>query len=177
GGLGQAVPESTTEYDPDTGQEVKTVSPTGGTVTKELDKLGRQIAYTDADGGVTRTEYDLLNRPVKTTDSVPSTVTHTYDTAVEPRGLVTRTTDSVAGTFEARYDADGSVATEKLPGGYTLTVEEDTAGAAVSRVYTRDSDGLVVTADTVDRSVHSQVTAHSGWSSQEYAYDATGRLT
>ncbi|MGA6169649.1 DNRLRE domain-containing protein [Streptomyces sp. NPDC012600] len=177
GGLGQAVPESTTEYAPDTGQEVKTVSPTGGTVTKELDKLGRQITYTDADGGVTRTEYDLLNRPVKTTDSVPSTVTHTYDTAVEPRGLVTRTTDSVAGTFEARYDADGSVATEKLPGGYTLTVEEDTAGAAVSRVYTRDSDGLVVTADTVDRSVHSQVTAHSGWSSQEYAYDATGRLT
>ena len=67
----------------------------------------------------------LLNRPVKATDTTPSTVTYTYDTAVEPRGLATSTTDSVAGTFRATYDADGSVATEKLPGGYTLTTTED----------------------------------------------------
>lgn len=150
GGLGQAVPEATTEYDPATGQAVRTVSPTGGTITKEYDKLGRQISYTDADGGATTTEYDLLDRPVKTTDSVPSTVTYTYDTTIEPRGLATKTTDSIAGAFEARYDADGSVATEKLPGGHTLTVEE---------------------------SVHGQVTRHSGWSDQDYAYGATGRLT
>ncbi|MFJ5712848.1 DNRLRE domain-containing protein [Streptomyces sp. NPDC093105] len=177
GGLGQAAPETTTEYDPATGQAVKTTSPTGGTIVKEFDKLGRQISYTDADGGVTRTQYDLLDRPVKTTDSAPSTVTYTYDTAIEPRGLVTKTTDSVAGAFEARYDADGSVATEKLPGGYTLTVEEDTTGATLSRVYTRDSDGQVVYSDTVQESVHGQVTRHDGWSGQEYAYDATGRLT
>ncbi|WP_432122460.1 DNRLRE domain-containing protein, partial [Streptomyces sp. S1] len=177
GGLGQAVPEATTEYDPATGQAVRTVSPTGGTITKEYDKLGRQISYTDADGGVTRTEYDLLDRPVKTTDSVPSTVTYTYDATIEPRGLATKTTDSVAGAFEARYDADGSVATEKLPGGYTLTVEEDTTGATLSRVYTRDSDGETVYSDTVEESVHGQVTRHSGWSDQDYAYDATGRLT
>ncbi|MEU7015910.1 DNRLRE domain-containing protein, partial [Streptomyces sp. NPDC046385] len=177
GGLGQAVPEGTTEYDPATGQAVKTTSPTGGTITKEFDKLGRQISYTDADGGVTRTEYDLLNRPVKTTDSASSTVTSTYDTALEPRGLVTSTTDSVAGTFAATYDADGSVATEKLPGGYTLTVEEDTTGATLSRVYTRDSDKQVVYSDTVEESVHGQVTEHAGWSSQKYAYDAIGRLT
>ncbi|MET9347527.1 DNRLRE domain-containing protein [Streptomyces termitum] len=177
GGVGQAVPETTTEYDPATGQAVRTTSPTGGTITKEFDRLGRQISYTDADGGVTRTEYDLLDRPVKTTDSVPSTVTHTYDTAVEPRGLATRTTDSVAGAFEARYDADGSVTSEKLPGGYTLTVEEDTTGAQLSRIYTRDSDGQVVYSDTVDESVHGQVTRHSGWSDQDYTYDRTGRLT
>ncbi|MFG3496811.1 DNRLRE domain-containing protein [Streptomyces sp. NPDC047886] len=177
GGLGQAVPESTTEYDPATGQAVKTVSPTGGTITRAYDKLGRQVSYTDADGGTTTTEYDLLNRPVKTTDSAPSTVTYAYDAAVEPRGLVTATTDSVAGTFAVTYDADGSVATEKLPGGYTLKVEEDTTGAATSRVYTRDSDGQTVVADTVEESIHGQVTAHSGWSSQNYTYDATGRLT
>ncbi|MER8046660.1 DNRLRE domain-containing protein, partial [Streptomyces sp. NPDC094032] len=177
GGIGQAVPETTTEYDPATGQAVKTTSPTAGTITKEFDKLGRQVAYTDADGGVTRTEYDLLNRPVKTTDSASSTVTSTYDTTAEPRGLVTSTTDSVAGTFAATYDADGSVATEKLPGGYTVRVEEDTTGATTSRVYTRDSDGQVVYSDTVEESVHGQVTEHAGWSSQNYAYDATGRLT
>ncbi|MFD0313342.1 DNRLRE domain-containing protein [Streptomyces flavalbus] len=177
GGVGQAVPESTTEYDPATGQAVRTTSPTGGTITKAYDKLGRQISYTDADGGTTTTQYDLLNRPVKVTDTVPSTVTYTYDHTAEPRGLVTSTTDSVAGTFRATYDADGSVATEKLPGGYTLTQGEDTTGSATDRTYTRDSDGTIVYADTVAESVHGQVTRHAGWSDQTYRYDAIGRLS
>ncbi|WP_282694234.1 DNRLRE domain-containing protein [Streptomyces sp. CC208A] len=177
GGVGTAVPEVTTEYNGETGREVKTSSTTGGTIYKAYDKLGRLISYVDADGGETKTEYDLLDRPVKVTDSVPSTVTYTYDHAVEPRGLPTRTTDSVAGAFEARYDADGSVTSEKLPGGYTLTVTEDTTGAATSRVYTRDSDGLVVVTDSVDESVHGQVVNHSGWSTQSFSYDKAGRLT
>jgi RHS repeat-associated protein len=177
GGVGQAVPEATTQYDPATGRAVKTVSPTGGTITKAYDKLGRQISYTDADNGTTTTEFDLLDRPVKVSDSVPSTVTYTYDHTAEPRGLVTSTTDSVAGTFKATYDADGSVATEKLPGGYSLTQTEDTTGSAADRTYTRDSDGTIVYSDTVTESVHGQVTSHAGWSSQNYGYDATGRLT
>ncbi|MCP9986074.1 sugar-binding protein [Streptomyces sudanensis] len=177
GGIGQAVPESTTEYDPATGQAVKTVSPTGGTITKQFDKLGRLVSYTDADGGTTTTEYDLLDRPVKTTDTTPSTVTHTYDHAVEPRGMATSTTDSVAGTFRATYDADGSVSSEKLPGGYTVKQTEDTTGSVLDRTYTRDSDGTVVYSDTVTESVHGQVTSHAGWSDQTYRYDATGRLT
>ncbi|MEU6934927.1 DNRLRE domain-containing protein [Streptomyces sp. NPDC046374] len=177
GGLGQDVPEATTEYDPTTGQDVKSTSPSGGTIAKEFDKLGRQISYTDADGGITRTEYDLLNRPVKVTDSTPSTVTYNYDADAEPRGLATSTTDSVAGTFAVTYDADGSVETEKLPGGYKLSVDEDTTGAALSRVYTRESDGQVVYSDVVEESVHGQVTEHAGWSAQKYTYDAAGRLT
>ncbi|AEY94260.1 YD repeat-containing protein (plasmid) [Streptomyces hygroscopicus subsp. jinggangensis 5008] len=177
GGVGQAVPEATTEYDPATGKAIKTVSPTGGTITKAYDKLGRQISYTDADNGTTTTEYDLLDRPVKVSDSVPSTVTYTYDTTTEPRGLVTSTTDSVAGTFKATYDADGSVATEKLPGGYTLAQTEDTTGSAAQRTYTRDSDGTIVYSDTVTESVHGQVTSHAGFSSQNYGYDTIGRLT
>ncbi|WP_425576400.1 DNRLRE domain-containing protein [Streptomyces glaucosporus] len=176
-GPGQAVPETTTEYDPATGRVTEVGSPTAGTITKAYDKLGRLISYTDADGGKTTTEYDLLDRPVKTTDTVPSTVTYTYDHTAEPRGLVTKTSDSVAGAFSATYDADGSVATEKLPGGYTLTVTEDTAGAPVSRVYTRDSDGTTVYTDTVTESVHGQVTGHQGWSAQKYGYDRAGRLT
>ncbi|WP_240958329.1 polymorphic toxin-type HINT domain-containing protein [Streptomyces barkulensis] len=176
GGVGQAVPEATTEYDPATGQAVKTVSPTGGTITRAYDKLGRIISYTDADGGKTTTEYDLLDRPVKVSDTVPSTVTYTYDHAAEPRGLATKTTDSVAGTFSATYDADGSVATEKLPGGYTLTVTEDTTGSTTDRTYTRDSDGTVVMSDSVTESVHGQNTSHAGWSDQTYRYDAAGRL-
>ncbi|WP_236243620.1 DNRLRE domain-containing protein [Streptomyces sp. CC228A] len=177
GGLGQAVPEATTEYDPVTGRTVKTVSPTGGTITKAYDKLGRQMSYTDADGGVTTTEYDLLDRPVKVSDTVPSTVTYTYDHTLEPRGLATKTTDSIAGAFQATYDADGSVTSEKLPGGYTLTQIEDTTGSPLKRTYTRDSDGTTVYSDTVTQSVHGQTTAHAGWSDQTYGYDATGRLT
>ncbi|MFF9322858.1 RHS repeat-associated core domain-containing protein [Streptomyces sp. NPDC014735] len=176
GGLGQAVPESTTEYDPATGREVKVTSPTGGTITKVFDKLGRQISYTDADNGVTSTEYDLLDRQVKVTDNAPSTVTYTYDHAVEPRGLATKTTDSVAGTFQAAYDADGSVSSERLPGGYTVKQTEDTTGSATDRTYTRDSDGTIVYSDTVSESIHGQVAAHAGWSDQAYNYDATGRL-
>ncbi|MFD4976937.1 RHS repeat-associated core domain-containing protein, partial [Streptomyces sp. NPDC058424] len=177
GGLGQAVPEATTEYDPNSGKVTKTTSPTGGTITKAYDKLGRQIAYTDADGGRTTTEYDLLDRPVKSTDTVPSTVTYTYDTAIEPRGLATRTTDSIAGTFQATYDAAGAVVTEKLPGGYSVKQTNDPTGSAVDRTYTRDSDGTIVYSDTVTESIHGQVTSHAGWSDQTYGYDATGRLT
>ncbi len=176
GGVGAAVPEATTEYAPATGRAVRTVSPTGGTITKVFDKLGRQVSYTDADGGVTTTEYDLLDRPVKNTDNVPSTVTYTYDHNVEPRGLATRTTDSVAGAFQTTYDADGSVSSEKLPGGYTLTQTEDSTGATLNRSYTRDSDGTLVYSDTVTESIHGQVTSHDGWSDQTYGYDAVGRL-
>ncbi len=177
GGVGAAVPDAATEYDPSTGQAVRTVSSTGGTITKVFDKLGREVSYTDADGGTTTTEYDLLGRRTKVTDSVPSTVTYTYDHAAEPRGLATKTADSVAGAFTTTYDADGGVATERLPGGYTLTVDQDTAGSTVGRTYTRDADGVLVASDMVSESVHGQVTTHTGWSAQEYGYDKAGRLT
>ncbi|WP_406003453.1 DNRLRE domain-containing protein [Streptomyces sp. NBC_00829] len=176
GGVGQAVPESSTEYAPATGQAVKTTSPTGGTITRAHDKLGRLVSYTDADGGVTATEYDLLDRPVKTTDNTPSTVTYAYDHSAEPRGMATKTTDSIAGVFQATYGADGSVNTQKLPGGYTLRQTEDTTGALVERTYTRDSDGVSALTDTVTRSVFGQVATHAGWSDQSYAYDKAGRL-
>ncbi|MEV7289751.1 DNRLRE domain-containing protein [Streptomyces sp. NPDC093252] len=177
GTLGQAVPTSTTEYDPATGKILRTVSPGGGTITRAYDQLGRLISYTDADGGQTTTEYDRLDRPVKTTDTAPSTVTYTYDHTAEPRGLLTKSTDSVAGDFTATYDPDGSLTTQQLPGGYTLNVTEDPAGAVTSRAYTRDSDSTSVYTDTVTENAHGQTTSHQGWSAQEYTYDKAGRLT
>ncbi|CUM44170.1 FIG01126572: hypothetical protein [Streptomyces venezuelae] len=177
GGLGQAVPTRTTEYDPANGETVRTVSPTGGTITRQYDKLGRQVSYTDSDGGVTTKEYDLLGRPTKTTDNVPSTTAYSYDTAIEPRGMLTKSTDSIAGAFTAAYDADGAVTSEQLPGGYTLRQEKDPTGSVVSRAYTRDSDGTVLAGSTVLESVHGRVTSATGWSYQDYSYDAVGRLT
>ena len=177
GGTGQAVPTTTLGYDSTTGRQTTTTSTTAGTITKAYDTLGRQVSYVDADGGTTTAEYDLLDRPSKITDSSPSTVTYTYDTAAEPRGVATKATDSVAGTFQASYDADGTPQTEKLPGGYSLTVVKNPAGEVTERTYTRDSDGTLVYSDTVTSSVHGQATSHAGWSDQAYRYDAVGRLT
>ncbi|WP_425275697.1 RHS repeat-associated core domain-containing protein [Streptomyces tirandamycinicus] len=177
GGLGQTVPTATTEYDPVSGQQTKTTSPTGGTITRAYDKLGREISYTDADGGVTTTEYDLLDRPVRTSNNIPSSTTYTYDASIEARGLPTKVTDSVAGEFSTTYDPDGTIATEKLPGGYTLKQTKDSTGAVVERVYTRNSDETIVYSDTVTQTIHGQDASHSGWSDQKYGYDNAGRLT
>lgn len=86
-------------------------------------------------------------------------------------------TDSVAGAFQATYDADGSVTSEKMPGGYTLKVTDDTTGATTNRTYIRDSDGTIAYSDTVATTAHDQVSRHAGWSDQTYQYDAAGRLT
>ncbi|SFY45252.1 hypothetical protein [Streptomyces atratus] len=114
---------------------------------------------------------------MKVTDSVPSTQTYTYDHAAEPRGLATRITDSAAGVFSGTYDADATLTSEKLPGGYTLAVRVDSTGTPVERTYTRDSDGTIVYSNSVSESVHNQTTTNAGWSDQEYGYDAAGRLT
>ncbi|MGW3168455.1 hypothetical protein ACWC9Q_38155 [Streptomyces sp. NPDC001142] len=74
-------------------------------------------------------------------DNVPSTVT--YDHTIEPRGLAAKTTDSVAGTFQATYDADGSVTSERLPGGYTLKlVEINLSACRPSAKPSRRTDGM-----------------------------------
>ncbi|MFC9327372.1 RHS repeat-associated core domain-containing protein [Kitasatospora sp. NPDC057015] len=178
--LGQAVPEVTQAYDPQTGRLLTSTSTLGGTVTRGYDKLGRQVTYTDADGATTTTSYDALDRPLVISDSVPTTVTYSYDNAKEPRGVPVSLTDSVAGTFTATYNPDGSLVSEKLPGGYTLTRKQDPTGATTVRTYTRDSDGATLLADTVLQSVHGQVTTHTSsngaGSVQRYSYDGAGRL-
>ncbi|WNZ14545.1 DNRLRE domain-containing protein [Streptomyces sp. 11x1] len=180
GGVGPAVPQTTTGYSSTTGRPITITSPTAGTITKVYDKLGRPVSYTDADGGTTTTEYDELNRAVKTTDSVPSTTTYTYNHAAEPRGLPTSIADSVAGTFSAEYNAEGNLATQTLPGGYTMRQNAGTPGASLERIYTRDSDGAVLLADSATESVHGQRLSRAGGAGnteeQQYKYDAVGRL-
>jgi RHS repeat-associated protein len=180
GGVGTAVPDTTTTYDTASG-DVATVTSNSQTITHTYDQLGREVSYSDGAGNTATTQYDALDRVVKTTDSAPSTTTYTYDTAKDPRGLETSRTDSVAGTFAATYDADGDLTTESLPGGYTLTVSQDETGAVTSRVYTQDSDGTIVASDATDESVHGQVVADTDTAGQTrtrtYTYDAAERLT
>jgi hypothetical protein len=40
--------------------------------------------------------------------------------------------------YTTTYDADGDLATEQLPGGYTLTATQDETGAETSRLYTQE---------------------------------------
>ncbi|MET7674513.1 DNRLRE domain-containing protein [Streptomyces seoulensis] len=180
GGSGTAVPDMSTTYNPANGQ-ISTVTSGTATISHGYDQLGRQVSYGDGAGNTTTTEYDDLDRPVKTTDSAPSTTTYAYATSADPRGLPTSRTDSVAGTFSAVYDSDGVLASEKLPGGYTLTVTRDEAGQETSRVYTRDSDNTVVASDTTGHTVQGQTAAETETNGQPrsrtYGYDAAGRLT
>ncbi|MGV4987911.1 DNRLRE domain-containing protein [Streptomyces sp. NRAIS4] len=180
GGVGTAVPDVTTTYDPDSG-DTATITSNGHTITHVTDMLGREISYNDGNGNTAATQYDALGRPTKVTDSAPSTTTYAYDTTKDPRGVETSRTDSVAGTFNATYDADGELATEQLPGGYTLTVTQDETGAQTSRVYTKDSDGTVVASDTADHSILGQTVTDTDTGGQtytrSYTYDNTGRLT
>ncbi|WP_254402007.1 DNRLRE domain-containing protein [Streptomyces sp. AC555_RSS877] len=180
GGVGTAMPDITTTYDSNNGR-IATQTANGQTITTGYDKLGRQISYNDGAGNTTTTAYDLLDRPVKLTDSAPSTQTITYDANLDPRGLPTSLTDSVAGTFAATYGAEGELLTEQLPGGYTLTTSTDNVGQMTSAVYSRDSDGTVVLADTGDYSTHGRLVNHTGTAgdttAQAYTYDKVGRLT
>ncbi|MHB9858368.1 DNRLRE domain-containing protein [Streptomyces sp. YIM S03343] len=180
GGVGTAVPDMTTSYDPDNGQ-ISAVTSSAGIISHGYDQLGRQVSYSDGAGNSVTTEYDDLDRPVKTTDSAPSTTTYAYDSSVDPRGLETSRTDSVAGTFSATYDSDGNLATERIPGGYTLTTTQDEAGQETSRVYTRNSDDIVVASDTVSHTAQGQTVTDTETNGQartrNYAYDAVGRLT
>jgi RHS repeat-associated protein len=179
GGVGTAVPDTTTTYDPDSG-DIATVTSGGQTITHVTDVLGREISYSDGSGNTAATQYDALGRPTKVTDSAPSTTTYVYDTAKDPRGVETSRTDSVAGTFNATYDADGDLATEQLPGGYTLTATQDETGAETSRLYTRNSDGTVLASDVADHSIQDQVVNDTDTAGQTharaYTYDTAGRL-
>ncbi|MEU5039486.1 RHS repeat-associated core domain-containing protein [Streptomyces griseorubiginosus] len=181
GTAGTAIPDQTFTYDTEAGHLTKTSSTTAGVISRSFDVLGRQMSYTDADTNTTAVQYDQLNRPVKSTDGAPSTVTYAYDTSAEPRGLLVSLTDSVAGTFHTSYDADGNVATEKLPGGYTMTQSNDPAGKPTERAYTRDSDGALLLSDAATVTAHDQWANRAGGAGRNtnraYGYDTAGRLT
>jgi RHS repeat-associated protein len=173
---GVAMPAVVTTYDPATGQ-VATTTMGDAVVSREYDQLGRQVTYSDADGGVTHYEFDHYGKPVRISDNTGSQ-TLNYDRSLEPRGLLTSIVDSVAGTFTAAYSPDGQLTTVTYPGGLTRHDVLDAAFATVQRVYTRDSDGQVIYAQSVVDNSHGQRVqdVYTG-GSRTYGYDRQGRLT
>ncbi|MBN0048906.1 DNRLRE domain-containing protein [Streptomyces actuosus] len=174
--VGQALPKVTTEFDPVTGNAVRTVAG-NKTITRVFDALDRLLSYTDADGGTTTTEFDKYSKPVKVSDSTGWT-TYTYDRAQEPRGFVTSVTDSVAGTFTAKYGPDGQLVEQAYPGGYVRKDTFDATGAATGRTYTRASDGEIVYGQHIELTTQGAIASDtSSTDSKEYTYDRLGRLT
>ena len=176
GDEGQAVAKADTEYDPATGQAVKTTAG-GKSVTTVKDMLGQVISYTDGDGATTATEYDRYGKPTKVTDPTGNTV-YTYDRALEPRGMVTSVNDSTAGVFTAKYSPDGQLTEQTYPGGIVRKDTLNASGKPVARTYTRTSDNKSVWSQTNDISTQSQLvkdTTSNG--TKSYGYDRLGRLT
>ncbi|MFB7469574.1 ricin-type beta-trefoil lectin domain protein [Kitasatospora sp. NPDC056184] len=172
---GKPLPKVTTEYDPATGDLVRTTAG-GKSLTRVLDQLGRLISYTDADGSTTTSEFDRFGKPVKVTDPTGST-TYTYDRAKEPRGLVTSVNDSVAGEFTAKYGPDGQLVEQTYPGGIVRKDTTNAVGEATGRTYTRTSDNKVIWAQAADISTQGQVAKDSSsTATRSYQYDRLGRL-
>ncbi|MFF2660042.1 ricin-type beta-trefoil lectin domain protein [Kitasatospora sp. NPDC058032] len=172
---GKPLPKVTTEYDPATGDIVKTTAG-GKSLVRVLDSLGRLISYTDADGGTTTSEFDKFGKPVKVTDPTGFS-TYTYDRAKEPRGLVTSINDSVAGEFTAKYGPDGQLVEQTYPGGIVRKDTTNAVGEATSRTYTRTSDNKVIWAQSADISTQGQVAKDtSSTATRSYQYDRLGRL-
>ncbi|MFC5662329.1 DNRLRE domain-containing protein [Kitasatospora misakiensis] len=172
---GKPLPKVTTEYDPATGDIVKTTAG-GKSLVRVLDVLGRLISYTDADGATTTSEFDRFGKPVKVSDPTGFT-TYTYDHAKEPRGLVTSVNDSVAGEFTAAYGPDGQLVEQSYPGGIVRKDSFNAVGEATGRTYTRTSDNKVVWAQTTDMSTQGQVAKDtSSTATRSYQYDRLGRL-
>jgi RHS repeat-associated protein len=178
--IGDPLPTVSLGYDSTTGLPTTTSTAAGSTtqtITRAYDSLGRLTSYTDADGNTSTTTYDLLGRPATQSDG-KGTQTYTYDTT---RGLLTQLNDSAAGTLTTTYDGDSRITTTTLPDGLQANRTYDEAGGATRLTYTKTtncSQNCTWFDFQAMSSIHgqrlSQTSAHS---TQQYTYDAAGRLT
>jgi RHS repeat-associated protein len=180
--VGAAFPTTHTDYDASTGKTGTTsTTDASGTVTviRGYDPLGRVTSYQDADGNTATTSYDLLDRPATVGDG-KGTQTLTYDTAIDPRGLATSVADSAAGTFTARYDPDGNLVTQGYPNGMEARTTIDPTGTPTDLAYVKTSNctsNCTWLAFHTSESIHGQILDQgSGLSTQDFTYDAVGRL-
>lgn len=185
-GGGVSIPKTETVYNEDTGnpeiQRFVCEEPEecegfdSEAVTTTYDSLGRPISYEDADGGTSGTAYDLLGRPVVVSDD-KGAQTMTYDAT---SGALVELEDSAAGTFTAAYDADGNLTEQTLPNGLTAQTIYDDAGVPVHLRYQKTTgcmSNCTWLEFDVTESIHGQwLKQTSNLSTQEYTYDATGRL-
>ncbi|RBY95864.1 hypothetical protein DQ237_12020 [Blastococcus sp. TF02-8] len=165
------------------GDPLKTsVQDNAGTITTEVDLLGRVVRYTDALGVVTETSYDRAGRPTSEKVTPPNGAVQVSTYSVDDAGrLLTTVLDGVT-LATVTYDAAGELGSVAYSNGSRLAaIGRDGAGAVVSQSW-RTADGRdVVSAVTrtragtvVDESLGG-VDARPGGAN--FGYDAAGRLT
>jgi RHS repeat-associated protein len=171
-----------TTYDPNTGQATTVTAKnaddtTAGTITTGYDSWGRQTTYQPSGETATTTVYNAAGDVATVTDANGFT-SYTYDGTdaggkAERRGLVTKVDVTTAGstwTSTGAYDADGSMTTQKLPGGVTQHSDIDNAGEPIGLRYTGQ-----VTTQNEDGST--TVDPNGGWLSWSLENDIDGRVT
>ena len=137
--------------------------------------LGQLITYTDASGEKSEYAYDIDGRLASHTDG-QGTQRATYSGST---GLLTSLTDTSGTNFSAEYSPAGQLKTVTYPNGMTASYAYDATGEATSLQYVKTSNcSCTWFSDAIVPTIHgSWATQRSTLSSQEYGYDAAGRLT
>ncbi|UUV30726.1 PA14 domain-containing protein [Amycolatopsis roodepoortensis] len=159
------------------------VADNAGTITTQIDLLGRVISYTDVHGVRTATGYDLVGRvteqktfPANPADAVQVTA-DTYDDA--GRLLSTKLGNTVLAT--TAYDNAGEPASVSYANGAALTsIGKDEAGRPVSLTW-KTSDNKTITSQVGRTRAGTIVDESSGGvdprpNGPNYVYDAAGRM-
>jgi RHS repeat-associated protein len=146
-----------------------------GTISTQVDLIGRTTTYTNVYGDVTNTSYDDVGR-LSSESSPRGTVTYNYD------GYNRLTNELIDGTIYAtsHYDQYSRLSGVDYPNAGQLkisTISYDALGRQVGTSYTM-GDGTTTTSDTVSRSQSGQILSGTeNGNTKSYSYDLADRLT
>lgn len=183
-----ALPKVTNEYSAETGALVKQSATIKGgtkTISSKYNTLGQLVEYTDAEGSATKYTYDIDGRPTEVSYELPGKAADSQVYSYDPTtGLMTELRDTVPGTsmtFTASYDAEGKLTSEGYPNGMSAGYTVSPTGQTTSVEYlklTHCSEKCTWFTDSITPSIHGETLAQaSTLASENYSYDAAGRLT
>jgi streptogramin lyase len=184
---GTSLPKITFEYDKEQGRlEKQTSSGEVKVLSSEFNRLGQLIKYTDSDGNIAKYKYagpenDFMVEEVSdSSNGATSKQTYSYDATTKLR---TKLVDSSAGTFTAAYDIEGNVTSVSYPYSMCANYSYNSVGESTNVQYTKssncaESEPALWYSDTRIPGMRGELFSQSSTlASENYTYDAAGRLT